>query len=79
LTAIKNCMYVENTYSPRKIMINFAEWKEFVHHPYIDKSLANAIIATRDKSGPFHSVGDLRKIKFMNDSTISKISPYITF
>ena len=79
LSTLKEEAYIENSFTPRKIRINFAEWKDFVHHPYIDKYLANNIISARDKSGPFHSVEDLRKITYLNDSIISKISPYLTF
>ena len=79
LGSVKEAAFIDHSFSPVKIRINFAEWKDLVHHPYIDKYLANAIIAFRDRSGPFHSVDDLRKINSINDSTISKISPYITF
>ena len=70
---------ISESFSPQKININFADWKELVRHPYFDKNIANSIISNRDESGPFSSIDDLKKIKSFNDSIISKIKSYITF
>ncbi len=79
LNHLKNSVIIKQTFIPAKININFAEWRQLVHHPYITKDMADEIIKHRDASGPFRSINDLKQISSFNDSIIERISPYITF
>ncbi len=79
LENLKKSVLIGRSFVPAKININFAEWKELIHHPYINKGMADAIIGHRDSSGPYQSFNDLKKIKSFSDSIIARLRPYITF
>ncbi len=79
LTNLMNSVYIMENYSPHKIQVNFAAWKDLVHHPYISADAAGEIIRYRDAAGPLRSPEDLKRIKSLNDSIISKVTRYITF
>jgi DNA uptake protein ComE-like DNA-binding protein len=61
----------------RRINVNTADYKEFKHHPYIDKSLANVIISYRNQHGSFHSMADIRKVPLFNEELYSKLAHYL--
>lgn len=48
-------------------------------HPYLKAHQIKAIIAYRNQHGAFSSVQDLRNIKLLNEETIEKITPYLSF
>lgn len=52
---------------------------ETFKHPYIKAYQVKALLAYRKQHGPFHSVEDLRKIKVLDEETIQKLSPYLSF
>ncbi len=79
LDNLKTAGFISQEFKPAKININFAGWADLIKHPYFDKDLANRVINYRDATGPFHSLDDLRKIKGVNDTTLSKIEKYIDF
>lgn len=60
----------------RKININNAE---NIKHPFIKAYLAKAIIAYRNEHGRFNEPNDLKKIKIMDEATLTKIKPYLSF
>ncbi|XOV93226.1 MAG: helix-hairpin-helix domain-containing protein [Bacteroidota bacterium] len=60
------------------IDINSVEQKELSSHPYINYSLAKAILNYRKVHGPFQKKSDLKLIKIVSDSTFNKLSPYIS-
>ncbi len=48
-------------------------------HPYLKAYQARAILSYRKQHGPFGSVEDLYKIKVLDEETIQKIKPYLSF
>jgi competence protein ComEA len=67
-----------DTNSVHKININTADIKELAYHPYIKYYLAKAIINYREQHGLFLSLSGLHKMIAIDDSTYSKIIPYLT-
>jgi DNA uptake protein ComE-like DNA-binding protein len=61
-----------------KININTADIKQLAYHPYIKYYLAKAIINYREQHGLFTSLSGLHKMVAIDDSTYSKILPYLT-
>jgi len=63
----------------RKININTATEEELSIHPYIQKSIAKAIIIQRNKYGLYQSIQELKqKIIFLKEDVFNKMEPYIT-
>lgn len=48
-------------------------------HPYLKSHQVKAILAYRKQHGRFGSVDDLYKIKLLDEETIEKIKPYLSF
>lgn len=67
------------TDSIKKIDINQITEKELALHPYFSYKISRVIINYREQHGPYRETGDLKKIHILNDSIISKISPYLQF
>ncbi|MFM7814654.1 MAG: ComEA family DNA-binding protein, partial [Flavobacteriales bacterium] len=63
----------------RKISINQISAQELGHHPYISPSQARALIAFRDKHGPFRSPPDLLQCLAMDAETLKQLEPYLSF
>jgi competence protein ComEA len=63
----------------KKININIATEEELSNHPYINKSIAKAIIIQRNKYGVYQSIQELKqKIIFLKEDVFNKMEPYIT-
>lgn len=62
----------------RKIDINSCSEKELGGHPYVGYSLANVIINYRKQHGEFKNVEDVKNIFSLNDSTFTRVKPYLT-
>ena len=62
-----------------KIRINSCSLDELKHHPYIKYKLAKEILKYRDKDAQFASPESFKRFLDLDDETISKISPYISF
>jgi competence protein ComEA len=62
-----------------KININTATKEMLKVHPYIRWALANAIVAYRNQHGPFHEPSDLLKITLIDEATLNKLLPYLSF
>lgn len=71
--------YVMNDFSPAKLKINELTELELDKHPYLSIKQAKAIVAYRMQHGPFRSMNDLRNVKLLNDATIQKLVPYLSF
>lgn len=52
---------------------------ETFRHPYMKTYQVKAILAYRKQHGPFSSAEDLYKIKLLDEETIQKIKPYLSF
>jgi competence ComEA-like helix-hairpin-helix protein len=62
----------------KKININSATVDELKAHPYINYSIANAIVQYRQQHGNFKTVNDIRKIMLISDDFFDKASPYLS-
>ncbi len=65
--------------SVRKIVINQATVEELKTHPYVSFKLAKVIVAYRQQHGRFHSVESLARIRILDQTTLQKITPYLSF
>jgi competence protein ComEA len=65
---------------PRKIAINTASVEELTRHPYLrNKRLNEVIVRYREQHGPYANPESLRQIRIMEEVTLRKITPYLTF
>ncbi len=69
---------VIDTIGIRKINLNQAEWADLVRHPYIDRNIANSLIAIRNQHGPYQSVNDIRRSQLIDEALFGKIAPYLS-
>jgi competence protein ComEA len=60
-----------------QIDINSAGWTELAQLPEIGEALANRIIETREREGPFTSLDDLDRVRGIGPTTLDKIRPFI--
>jgi len=60
-----------------KIDLNTATWQEIAVLPGIGESKARAIVAERDKNGPFKSAADLSRVPGIGEKRIADLSPYV--
>ena len=63
----------------KKIPVNTVTFEQLSHFPYLSFKQMNAIIQFREQHGEYESLADLKNIAIMDDATIEKIKPYITF
>jgi competence ComEA-like helix-hairpin-helix protein len=63
----------------KKIPINSADFMGLSHFPYLTFKQMNAIIRFREQHGEYESIGDLKNIAIMDDATLQKIKPYLSF
>lgn len=59
--------------------INAIPESQLAKHPYFRKGIAGAIVAYREKHGPFESDTDLQKCVLITPEILEKIKPYIVF
>jgi len=65
--------------SIKKINVNTATYDELKTHPYIRYKLAKIIVNYREHHGKYTSMADLGKIKVLDQATLEKLEPYISF
>ena len=63
--------------SVKTININTANKDELKLHPYIKWNLGNAIVEYRNQHGLFKTLEDLKRIHAIDETTFSKIAPYL--
>jgi len=68
-----------NTSNLNKIKINKVDSETLAKHFYFSKNLANIIIKYREKHGNFKNLNDLKNIKILDEETLGKIAPYLSF
>ncbi|MFA3781673.1 ComEA family DNA-binding protein [Melioribacteraceae bacterium 4301-Me] len=61
------------------LLINYASQNDLTKIPFIDYKTANEIIDYRNQHGIFHNKSELYQIKTIDNETIDKILPYISF
>lgn len=74
LATLKKAVVIGSPVS--RIPVNEAE---NLRHPYLKAHQAKAILLYRRQHGPFRSVEDLRQIRLLDEETIRKIEPYLSF
>ena len=77
IEALKTQMVVGKKIIER-ININTCEWKDLVRNPYIEKEVANSILAMRDTHGEYTDVEEIKRSHLIDDDLFEKISPYLT-
>jgi competence protein ComEA len=75
---IKSRLTLPDGYKPGKININTADVNVLKSHPYINYSLANAIVQYRNQHGNFKEVGELLNIHLVTTELFNKVGPYLT-
>ena len=67
-----------DTLKIKKIRINFAEFKEFIKHPYFSKPKVELILKYREKHGPFANMIDVKASGIFDETEFKKVMPYLT-
>ena len=62
----------------KKININTCEWVDLVRNPYIEKEVANSILAIRKTHGEYSELEGIKRSHLIDDDLYKKISPYLT-
>ena len=62
----------------KKININFAEFKEIISHPYIDKNITLSIINYKQKNGFYSSLNQLVKNNVLTEKEYEKLKYYLS-
>lgn len=63
----------------RKIPVNSADFKALSQFPYLTFKQMNAIVRFREQHGEYESIDDLKNIAIMDEPTLQKIKPYLSF
>lgn len=64
----------------RKININTATAEELGQHSYLrNRKTVSVLINYRQQHGPFRSLDELRNVKVLDEPTIQKVGPYLSF
>ncbi|MCF6357842.1 MAG: helix-hairpin-helix domain-containing protein, partial [Draconibacterium sp.] len=61
-----------------KVRINFAEYKDLLRHPYLNKMQVESILNYKEKNGAFESIAAIRMVSGIDSVTYSKIKYYFT-
>ena len=69
--------FIEENFQPKQINVNAADEKDLGVHPYIKYKLARAIVAYRMQHGAFTAVDDLKKLSIIDETTFSRMKPYL--
>lgn len=62
----------------RKININFADYRELIRHPYIDKEMTVALLDYRNNNGSFTSLDQLIDVKGFGKTKFDMIKYYLS-
>lgn len=63
----------------KKIPVNTTTFEALSHFPYLSFKQMNAIIQFREQHGEYESMDDLSNVAILDQPTLQKIRPYITF
>lgn len=66
-----------NSNDIKQFNLNTASFDDLKNHPYFKFKLSQAIVNYRKQHGPYQKLSDLKQIKFVTDSMISLIKPYV--
>ncbi len=71
--------YLREGEGVRRLKINQATEKELDAHPYISPRLAKILVAYRVQHGNFTSAESLAPVKLLDEVTLRKLAPYLSF
>lgn len=72
--------YAKVSSAVKKINVNAATAEELGRHPYLrNKKQVQVLIYYRMQHGPFRTLEELRNVKVLDDATIQKTGPYLSF
>ncbi|MGE0018214.1 MAG: helix-hairpin-helix domain-containing protein [Draconibacterium sp.] len=74
---IEGNIYVD-TLKIQKIRINFADFKEFIKHPYFSKQKVELILKYREKNGSFENEDEIRASGIFDETEFKKTISYLT-
>ena len=63
----------------KKIQVNKVTFDDLGHFPYLSYKQMNAIIQFREQHGEYESFADMKNVAILDDKTLNKIKPYISF
>ena len=63
----------------RGLNVNSATIEQLRRHPYLDYYQARAIVAWREKGHHYNNLDDLRLVTLLDDSTLSRLAPYLAY
>ena len=66
------------TITIKKININTASAADLNKHPYINWSLANAIVQFRTQHGYFKTIAELEQLQLLDQGQLAKLLPYLS-
>jgi competence protein ComEA len=78
VTQLMRCSYIAEDFQPQKINMNTSDEKMLASHPYVNRSLAKAIVSYRFQHGAFREVRELEKISLITPDAAGKLIPYLT-
>jgi len=67
-----------NTELVKKININICTYEELSKHPYVSFKQVKALISYREKHGAFKSIEDIKKSLLIDETTYTKLLPYLS-
>lgn len=63
-----------------RLALNTATAEQLSRHPYLrNRRHVQAIVSYREQHGPYQSGEDLKKLKILDEKTLSRLAPYLTF
>lgn len=62
-----------------RININSISFASLLQFPYLTYKQASAVIAYRQQHGRYASVADIKNVAIMDDGTLHKIEPYLSY
>ncbi|MCE4563149.1 helix-hairpin-helix domain-containing protein [Maribellus sp. CM-23] len=74
---LEDYVYVD-TLEIRKMRINFLEFAELLHHPYLSKEQVAQILDRKKKLGAFKSIAEVAALQSFDDVTFERVRPYLT-
>ena len=72
-------LYVDNSFAPRKININAAEYGELYRHPYLKSRQAVALIRYRQQHGIIGTVEEIKRNPIFSEADLKRLMPYLPF
>ena len=60
-----------------QVDVNKAEWPELAQLPEVGETLARRIVESREESGAFGDLNDLRRVRGIGPRTLERMKPYL--